>query len=793
MRFVPTQFGPAFGVLTTLCGFVLVGAAVAVPSTKDTVDFNAQIRPILSAKCFACHGPDEKSRNAKLRLDLRDEALRERKGVIPIKPGDSKHSELIRRITAGEDSDDIMPPPKAGPPLKPGETALLQRWVQQGAPYTTHWSFTKPERPALPNLSQRSWPKNAVDAFILARLEANKLKPSPAADRAALIRRVSLDLIGLPPAPAEVDAFVKDKSSNAYEKVVDHLLASPAYGEKWARMWLDLARYADSYGYGQDSLRQNNPWPYRDWVIKGFNQNMPLDQFTREQLAGDLLDQPTEEQLIATAFHRNTMTNVEGGTDDEEWRVAAVKDRANVTAQAWMGLTMGCAQCHSHKFDPISQKEYYQFYAFFNQTEDNDQPDERPTLPLPTPDERKRMAELQAQIAALEKEIPATFATTNATNSHLELLKKELGAIKPAAVPIMRDLPTKELRVSHLLNKGNYLDPGEEVSAAVPVAFHPWPAGAPTNRLGMAKWLMSPDNPLTARVMANRFWAQLFGVGLVETEEDFGTQGFLPTHPELLDWLAVELRDEGWDVKKFLKTIVMSATYQQSSRVTPGLLVKDPRNRLLGRAPRRRLEAEVIRDQALALSGLLSHKIGGPSVYPPQPDGLWRVAFDGTRKYPTSRGEDRYRRGLYTVWRRTIPYPSLATFDAPSRESCTFRRLPTNTPLQAYVTLNDPAFVEAAQALGRRIVREGGATVEQRIRFGLGLALGRSAKKAQVAELKKLFDSELAHYRDAEKEALKLATEPLGALPDGLSPAEAAAWTVVANVLLNLDGVLVKG
>jgi hypothetical protein len=1144
---------------------LFVGCVVALGSSfadaaasKDNVDFSSQVRPVISAKCFACHGPDDKSRKAKLRLDIREQATKEREGVFPIKPGDLKNSEMIRRITSGN-PDEIMPPPKAGHPLKPHEIELLKKWVQQGATYAGHWSFTKPTQPMLPKIKQRSWPKNGIDHFILAKLEGNKLKPSPPADRHALIRRLSLDLIGLPPTPAEVEEFVEDKSRGAYEKVVDRLLGSPAYGEKWARMWLDLARYADSYGYGQDSLRKNTPWQYRDWVINAFNRNMPFDQFTVEQLAGDLLDHPTEEQLVATAFHRNTMTNVEGGTDDEEWRVAAVKDRANVTAQAWMGLTMGCAQCHTHKFDPITQKEYYQFYAFFNQTEDNDQPDETPTMPLPTKEQREKMGRLKNEIAALESKIslddpklgsefaewekanksadtwkvvePGEFNSTKATEfqkledhsllvgtnspdkdtytlrfasrlgkatalrlevlpddslkargpgrsdsgnfilsdlrisvkpevsepkrvrfvrielpgkkrilslaevevfsrwenvapkgkatqssvdydgpaeraidgktngdfdakstthtkeekdpwwevdlgeekrldsitvwnrtdgevdsrlagfrllaldaerkevwttqvaaapspnvtlrpdevvigskratatfnqkdyeitrltdnrpdakdgwgiggdegraqtaifefanplpagevtvrlvqnygSHhtigrfrlaltesalpslappesvssilnvaaeqrsagqrkdllkwyqkyaattadirkqVEPLQKQLDGINPPQIPIMRELATEKRRKTRLLNKGNFLDPSDEVSAAIPVSFSAWPVGAPTNRLGVAKWLMSPENPLTARVTANRLWSQTFGTGLVETEEDFGTQGSLPSHPELLDWLAMELRDHGWDLKRFLKMIVMSATYQQTSRVTPDLLQKDPPNRLLSRAPRRRLDAEMIRDQALALSGLLSHKLGGPSVYPPQPDGLWRVAFDGMRSYPTSTGEDRYRRGLYTVWRRTIPYPSMVTFDAPSRETCTFRRLPTNTPLQAYVTLNDPVYIEAAQALGRRLARDGGATTEDRIRFGLNLVLARPPENSQIAELKKLFDTELAHYRDAEKEAVKLATEPLGALPEGLSAAEAAAWTVVANVLLNLDGVLMKG
>jgi hypothetical protein len=401
----------------------------------------------------------------------------------------------------------------------------------------------------------------------------------------------------------------------------------------------------------------------------------------------------------------------------------------------------------------------------------------------------QRSTEQQVELRKWYQQLAAVTADIR---RQIEPLQKDLDAIKAAQLPIMRDLPAEKRRVTRFLNKGNFLDPGEPVSAAVPAAFHPWPTGAPTNRLGLAQWLVSPDNPLTARVAANRLWAQLFGLGLVETEEDFGTQGSLPSHPELLDWLAVELRDSGWDVKGFLKTVVLSATYQQSARITADMLKKDPRNRLLSRAPRLRLDAETIRDQALALSGLLSSKIGGPSVYPPQPEGLWRVAFDGTRAYPTSKGEDRYRRGLYTVWRRTVPYPSMVVFDAPSRETCTFRRLPTNTPLQAYVTLNDPVFMEAAQGLGRRLVREGGHSAEERLRYGLRLVLARSPDASQVAELSRFFYETLQHYQREEAQALQLATNPLGPLPDGLGAAEAAAWTAVANILLNLDGVLTR-
>jgi mono/diheme cytochrome c family protein len=780
-------------------------AAATKPAT--TVDFNAQIRPLLSAHCFSCHGPDEGSRKADLRLDLRDRATAPRKGHAAIQPGDPGASEVIRRVTS-TDPAVVMPPPKHGPALNPEEVETLRLWIASGAEYAVHWSFVKPQRPQPPAVSAPGWPQNPVDNFVLAKLAAAGLKSSPPADARTLARRLSLDLIGLPPTIAEVETFARAHTADPRTAVagyVDRLLASPHFGEHWARPWLDLARFADSAGHGSDPLRPN-VWPYRDWLIAALNRNQPFDQFTLEQIAGDLLPNASEEQRIATAFHRNTMTNTEGGTDDEEWRVAAVKDRLNVTLQAWMGLTMSCASCHTHKFDPISHREYYQMFALFNQTEDNDQPDERPTLPLLSAAQRQQQAEISAKLAATEAELKAPgaerrkeLATTQGPPRELfEIgqLRRELAGIKATPLPVMRELPPGKQRQSRLLNKGNYLDPGEEVSPAVLAAFHPLPPTAPTNRLGLARWLVSPDNPLTARVVANRLWAQLFGAGLVETEEDFGTQGSLPSHPELLDWLACELQQPAqgvpWDLKRMLKLVVSSAAYQQSSRATPELLAQDPRNRLLSRYPRRRLEAEAVRDQALALSGLLSAKLGGPSVFPPQPDGLWRAAFNGERNYTTSTGEDRYRRGLYTFWRRTVPYPSMATFDAPSRENCAFRRLPSNTPLQAYVTLNDPVFVECAQALGRRLLQEGGTSPPDRAAFGLRLCLLREPDPEQVAALVKLYESELSAYRTREKEARRLATEPLGPLPDGVPVSEAAAWTVLANVLLNLDGVLTK-
>jgi len=1178
--------------LIALAWMVRAGCATAA----EKVDFNYDIRPLISSKCYHCHGPDEKARKAKLRLDVREDAVKDHESGPTIVPGDAGKSELINRITS-KDRDEVMPPPKEEHALSAQEVDLFRRWINEGAEYKPHWSFVKPVRPAVPSvplkssvpssqssvsesasasgrLSTEHWAlsTNPIDAFILSKIGPADLKPSPEADRYALIRRVSLDLTGLPPTPEETDAFVNDTSPDAYEKVVDRLLASPAFGERWAKMWLDLARYADSSGYGSDFMRLN-VWPFRDWVINALNRNLPFDQFTVEQIAGDLLPNPTTEQLVATEFNRNTMTNFEGGTIPEEFRVAAVKDRLATTGEVWMGLTIGCAQCHSHKFDPISQTDYYRFFGVFNQTEDANRKDDEPTMPLPTPEEVAKKAKLNDEIVGLEKQLKAasspeleaeektweaqaskpvnwqplktaeikaksqaTFDTlsdgsllargempetdtytvrvqtdlhgitafrlealpddslpshgpgradngnaaltnfraalvpadarlpqgrfvrvslagakkllalaevevfSNGENvavkgtatqsstayggearrandgktegdfykgqsvshtdsqkdpwwevdlgksveieriavwnrtdnnlgsrladfqvsilddsrkpvweqtvvaspnpsvalnpaegqavalreatadfsqagwdvskaidgdpksgwafapeagqphaavfqvekplelknaalvftldqqygehstlgrfrllattqkppvrelpSHikailaiapasrtdaqradvtayfrplsktyaglgkqLEAKRVELAAVKPLLLPVMRDLPVSQQRETHILNKGNYLVPLDKVEPGLPAQFASFvPADAKMDRLTAARWLVSPENPLTARVAVNRFWAQLFGLGMVETEEDFGSQGSLPSHPDLLDWLAVTFMSPksedpaqpglGWDIKALLRLMVTSATYRQSSKVTPAVLEKDARNRLLSHAPRRRLEAEAVRDQALALSGLLSHKIGGPSVYPPQPDGLWKVAFNGGQNgYPTSKGEDRYRRGLYTFWRRTMPPPNMTTFDAPSRESCTLRRIPTNTPLQAFVTMNDPVFVECAQALARRMMREGGGDATARVQFGLRLCLGRPPSDGQVKTLVSLYEKELAQYQADVPAATKLATEPLGPLPEGSDPAATAAFTVVANVLLNLDAVLTK-
>jgi hypothetical protein len=806
-------------VLFAICG--------RISAAEPPVEFNREIRPILAKKCFACHGPDDEHREAGLRLDTAEGARAKlESGLAAVVPGKGSASELVRRVVSSEESE-RMPPAETGITLSPAQIDLLKRWIDQGASYAPHWSFVKPARPGLPNVKQADWPVSGLDHFVLARLEAEGLAPSPRADRYALIRRASLDLRGIPPTPAEAATFVADSAPDSYERLVDRLLADPAYGERWARMWLDQARYADSRGYGSDPLRPNI-WRFRDWVIDAFNADKPYDQFTTEQIAGDLLPGATIDQKVATAFHRNTMTNTEGGTDDEEFRVAAVKDRADTTMQVWMGITLGCAKCHNHKYDPISNREYYQFYALFNQTADSDRPDESPTLPTPSVEYEVKLQQVESQIAEAKSQLAAQQVPKQGEPEApgVKELRDKLQALeksKPAmpTVPVMQELAAGKLRTTFVQIKGNFLTRGDEVSAALPAAWHHLSEGAPRDRLGVAKWLMHADNPLTARVAVNRFWAQLFGAGIVLTEEDFGIQGELPSHPELLDWLAVEFRDggsprsivqspkldsestldighgtldySGWHVKRLIRQLVTSQTYCQSARVSPEALAKDPRNRLFSRGPRFRLEAEMVRDQALALAGLLSRKLRGPSVYPPQPAGLWQAAFNGERTWPTSTGEDAHRRGLYTFWRRTIPYPSMTTFDAPSRETCSLRRFRTNTPLQAFVTLNDPVYVESAQALARRLVQEGGATTSEQAAFGLQLCLVRPPSAAQVESLAQLFASDLVHYQSDPAAAAKMAGSIATDAGSSTDAAELAAWTVVANVLLNLDGVLMKG
>ncbi len=1025
------------------------------------IDYSRDILPILANNCFTCHGPADKK--AGLRLDQRDHAVKPtRSGVIPIQPGKSAKSELVRRILA-EDETERMPPVKAKKTLTAADKELLKKWIDQGAPYKVHWAFVKPTRPPLPEVKDKAWVKNEIDAFILAKLEQAGLKPSPRADKTTLIRRLALDLRGLPPSLAEVEEFLADQAPDAYEKLVDRMLASPRYGEKMALLWLDLARFGDTSGFEIDSTRQM--WLWRDWVIHAFNKNMPFDQFTIEQLAGDLLPNPTPEQKTASGFNRNNRFNEENGSDPEEFLIRYNVDRTNTLGQVWLGMTLGCAECHSHKYDPISHKEYYQLYAYFSGIKEpvgtglHNQP-LPPLLKFPSPQQAKTLEKLQKDQAEMHKVIgkhlaqvtykdllegkpeavmPMTKAQdviwfddepppgaildaqgavgwkwdsapkhpvysgkrsmvrtgpgvsqhffTGALNpiyinpedklfvyvyldpkdppksimlqyndgtwehrlywgedkcflvgtpnspQHLaagplpkpgqwarleieadklnlppdarvhgmafaqfdgtayydkpgvhtlftpddryltsislweprakannklpddvrdalkvepdkrkpeqktkilhhylrnvyaetretfEPLEKELDRINKKhketedAVPhtlISEEMP--QPRPAYVLLRGDFLKKGEKVDRAVPTIFPSLPQGQPNNRLGLAQWLVQPDHPLTARVAVNRFWAQLFGTGLIKTIGDFGTQGEYPSHPELLDWLATEFMApsvgparragpvrlgkpdlpgegevRGWNVKHILKKIALSNTYQQSSTFTTGPVSKvDPNNRLLSRAPRFRLAAEEIRDSALAISGLLSAKIGGPSVMPYQPPDFYKGKYEVWTWTP-SQGDDQYRRGLYTFWRRTTLHPMFAVFDAPSRAECSVARSRTNTPLQALVTLNDPTFVEAARVFAQKVLMEAPTDLEARLTFAFRTALARRPAAAELGVLKARYEKTLPRYqadRDAASKLVHVGNYPRLA---NLDVAEHAAWTSVCNILLNLD------
>lgn len=942
---------------------------------EAAVRFNRDIKPILSDRCWACHGPDPETREAGLQLDTFAGATEDLGGYAAIVPGDAEASELIRRISA-EDEYEVMPPPSHGQRLTPEEIELMTRWIESGGEYAKHWSYVPPQKPAVPPMSGNCFADadtNAIDRFVARQLVKAGLTSSPPADRYTLIRRLALDLTGLPPTPEEADAFVNDDSPDAYQRVVDRYLAEPAFAERWTAVWLDLARYADSAGYADDPPR--TIWAYRDYVIKAFARAKPFDQFTIEQIAGDMLPNSTPEQRIASAFHRNTMTNSEGGTDDEEFRSAAIVDRVNTTMAVWMGTTMACAQCHTHKYDPITQEEYFRVYAIFNNTADADRRDENPTVPVYSPAQRRQRNELQAKIAQLESELassslprtdeqiaweeqtiasldetplarfvrvelpekqqflslaevqvfsgeenvalggkatqsstayagPAELAidgntngafhdsmsvthTENETNpwwqvdlgkslpinsvvvwnrtdnnlqsrldgfqvtlldeqnkvlfrdvtakappreqkievgglppevssslqrphdqrsdeeakqlgryfrqQQLTSLNQQLANIKPqSTVPVMEEL-TENRRETFIQIRGNFRSLDRKVTEGVPSVFHDLPEDQEPNRFGLARWLVADENPLTARVTVNRFWEKIFGVGLVKTSEEFGSQGEMPSHPELLDWLATEFVDNGWDQKHILRKIVMSATYRQQSNATEERLQRDPFNQWLSRGPRTRLGAETIRDQALFVSGLLSHEMFGPSVQPPRPTLNLNAAFGGSTDWKNSTGADRYRRGIYTEWRRSMPYPSMATFDAPSREVCTLDRGRTNTPLQALVTLNDPVFVEAAQALARRSFRElDEVTDGERLTWAFRRVLLRPPLAEEVDALQSLLDKMRQRYSEQPEEATKLATDPLGPVPPefGVPVTELAAWTVVGNVLLNLDETL---
>ena len=1024
--------------------FVIV-LKLSQAGAQQKIEFQRDIQPIFANRCYQCHSA--KKASGQLRLDTKNLAMKGGISGASIIAGKSKESRLLQRLlgTGGE-----ARMPMGGTPLRPRQINLIRRWIDLGAPWADderdiglkkHWAYLKPVRPALPIVKNKNWVRNPIDSFVLARLGKENLLPSAEADRVTLLRRVYLDLIGLPPSPQEVDNFLADRSADAYEKVVDYLLSSPHFGERWARPWLDLARYADSNGYEKDRPRMI--WKFRDWVIDALNEDMPFDQFTTEQLAGDMLPKPSNNQLIATGFHRNTMLNQEGGVDDEEARWETIIDRVNTTATVWLGSTIACAQCHNHKYDPFSQKEYYQLFAFFDSHEYDIlvMPGSEgwviePELEMPTPEQAEKRKELLAEIKSLEaklktpspeidaarekwladlrseqdrwialtpvefkseggtklgklddnsllasgqhplketytitanippsltngltglrleamadeslphggpgrdpygnfvlsgieifaasrpvalanvaandsirpdlkqllrnghqseeggwmidatrdekrlnREIVFTFAepiqpveglvltikliqthrvvaqglgrirlsvtdsdkpqfivslpvryrplletpSDQLTISQLQsladrfqqttpLLKRErdrLGELRTAIeklgivkAQIIREKPSYERPSTELRERGNYLTRGERVYAQTPAVLHNWPADAPYNRLGLAKWLTSKENPLTARVMVNRLWEVIFGRGIVETSEDFGAQGSPPTNPDLLDWLAVEFMQPergggSWSMKRMIRLIVTSATYRQASAANPALLERDPYNRLLARGPRFRLEAETIRDNALAASGLLSRKIGGPPVYPLQPEGVWMNPYDGNSvKWTTSKGEDLYRRSVYTFIRRTAPYPMMTTFDATSREYCTVRRVRTNTPLQALNQLNSEAVFEVARALARRMLMESSGGVDERLVYGFRLCLARKPGESELNRLRELYRQQLEIYRQDLEGAKKIAHgQGVPAEESKGDATEIAAWTMVANVLLNLDGTLTK-
>jgi hypothetical protein len=764
-----------------------------------------------------------------------------------------------------------MPPPTSNKALKPAERELLRRWVDEGAEYSSHWSLVKPVRPPLPVVKTSGWVRNEIDAFILARLEHAGLKPSPEADRATLLRRLSFDFRGLPPSIKEIDDFVRDTRPGAYERMVDRLLASPHYGEKMTQLWLDLARFGDTSGYEFDSTRQM--WLWRDWVINAFNTNKHFDQFTVEQLAGDLLPKPTVEQKIASGFNRNTRFNEEAGSDPEEFVIRYNVDRTNTLGQVWLGLTLGCAECHSHKYDPITHKEYYQLFAFFSGIKEphvsgNHNQPLLPLLRFPTRRHDEAIARRKADLDEIERLIAADLKqvyyqepsqevvgpTQTGNDRHLhsqraweefarpndrlpapvrEALKleparrsdsqkatlrhyylrfvyagarvvfeplnrkheeaaKKLKEAEDAVPSVMVSEEIPQRRPAYVLLRGNFQQRGEKVEPDVPAALPPLPPGVPRNRLTLARWLVSPDHPLTARVTVNRLWAQLFGTGLVKTVGDFGTQGELPSHPELLDWLATDFVASGWDVKALLKKIALSATYRQSSAFgAKKALEVDPYNRLLSRAPRYRLSAEEVRDNALAIAALLSPRIGGPSVMPYQPAGFYIGKYESW-KWMESPGDDLYRRGLYTFWRRTSLHPMFAIFDAPSREDCTVFRPRTNTPLQALVTLNDPTFVEAARVFAQHLLSEGPSDLDGRITFAFRSTLARfpnaAEKEVLVQEYKRLH----GRYHADPKAAAALVKAGRFPPPQKLDAVEHATWTALANLLLNLDETITR-
>jgi hypothetical protein len=812
-------------------------------SREELRFFEEEVRPLFHSSCMACHSQEK--RTSGFSVESRDDILKGGNRGPAAEPGKPDHSRLMQAILF---TGELKMPPTGK--LKSEEIAVFQRWIELGLPWpealdsqqamrasSNHWAFQPPKRWPEPSVRNSAWVRNSIDRFVLAKLEKGGLKPSPEADKVTLMRRLSFDLLGLPPNPADVDAFLADRGPNAYEQLVERMLASPHYGERWGRHWLDVARYADTNGFGFD--RPRVMWRYREWVINALNRDLPFDQFVIEQIAGDLLPNATIEQKIATGFHRNTMINEEGGVDQEQYRVEAIFDRVKTTGGAFLGLTTGCAQCHDHKYDPISQREFYQLFAFFNSQEE-------PILKIVRPDQvaeyRQTSADfeleklrLQSEIAqrnaeiidlmtgwekALSQEerhripsnvqailqIPPAWRTLEQTED-LEKFYKENDPVYQERLRAMQQLletpssrhpnqfttmvlEERDPRDTHVLIRGEFLKRGMKVSPDVPAVLPPLDkkSGVTPNRLDLARWLVCDKNPLTARVTVNRIWQRYFGRGLVKTVEDLGTQGERPSHLELLDWMAMEFMRQGWSQKAMHRLIVTSATYRQSSRSTPQLQERDPENVLLARSPRLRVEAEIVRDIALTAAGLIQHRIGGPSVLPPQPQGITDLSR-GNLIWVTASGPDRYRRGMYTFWKRTSPYPGLTVFDAPTADESTVQRVRSNTPLQALTTLNDEVFVEAAQAFALRLLKEVPDDNEARLRRGFRLCVARDPDEFERETLLQTLKAEIERFSNKPQDAKALMpSNP----PAGVEPVMFAAWFGIARVLLNLDETITR-
>jgi len=755
-------------VLILACDRKGAGSYASAP-LPDSVSYNFDIRPILSDKCLACHGPDANKRKAGLRMDIAESAysaLKEDPDAHAIVAGKPELSAAYLRISS-KDTSLLMPPPASNLTLNQREIELIKKWIAQGAKYERHWAFTPPKKTSLPAVSDKKWPRNEIDYFILAKQEQKGLAPNEEADKERLLKRVALDLTGLPPSLNMMDAFLADKSPDAYEKVVDELMASPAYGEKMALQWLDLARYADSHGFQDDGYRTQ--WPWRDWVIHAFNGNMHYNQFVTWQLAGDLLPNASMEQLLATGFNRNHKITEEGGVIPEEYRVAYVMDRNDLFGKGILGVTLECARCHDHKYDPFSQKEYYQMYAFFNSVKE---------------------VGIESVIGG-----PETYAKKPLMEISNDDVKKSLPFINKQdsgklIVSVMGDLDT--IRRTHILKRGVYDAPGEEVQPGTPHSIMPFPDAYPKNRLGLAQWLFDTQNPLSARVYVNDLWQEFFGRGIVKTAGDFGMQGELPSHPALLDWLAVDFKEHDWDIKRLVKKMVTSATYRQSAIVTKEKLAVDPDNILLARGPRYRIHAEWVRDLVLASSGLLNPTIGGPSVKPYQPAGLWEGATSGRGLlsiYTQDHGAALYRRGIYTLIKRTVPPASMAIFDASNRDLCEVRRLRTNTPLQALVMLNDPTVLEASRVLAAKLLSEPSDTKDKIIKAFRSIVCRKPLEK-EVSILTGYFNDQMKSMDPAT--AHKILSVGEYPIPKGMDESQLAAMMRVVTTIYNMEESITK-